>query len=41
MARLLYLMQRDGLKRGIVTLCIGGRQNIARAGSKNIVSAAF
>ncbi len=27
--RLLYSMQRDGLKRGIVTLCIGGGQGIA------------
>ena len=24
-------MKRDGLKRGIVTLCIGGGQGIARA----------
>ncbi len=29
--RLLYSMQRDGLKRGIVTLCIGGGQGIALA----------
>jgi acetyl-CoA C-acetyltransferase len=27
--RLLYSMQRDGIKRGIVTLCIGGGQGIA------------
>jgi acetyl-CoA C-acetyltransferase len=27
--RLLYSMQRDGLKRGVVTLCIGGGQGIA------------
>ena len=27
--RLLHSMQRDGLKRGIVTLCIGGGQGIA------------
>jgi acetyl-CoA C-acetyltransferase len=27
--RLLYSMQRDKLKRGIVTLCIGGGQGIA------------
>jgi acetyl-CoA C-acetyltransferase len=30
-ARLLHSMQRDGLKRGIVTLCIGGGQGIALA----------
>jgi hypothetical protein len=24
-------MQRDGLRRGVVTLCIGGDQGIARA----------
>jgi acetyl-CoA C-acetyltransferase len=29
--RLLHSMQRDGLKRGIVTLCIGGGQAIALA----------
>ena len=29
--RLLYSMQRDGLTRGIVTLCIGGGQGIALA----------
>jgi len=29
--RLLHSMQRDGRKRGIVTLCIGGRQGIAQA----------
>jgi acetyl-CoA C-acetyltransferase len=29
--RLLYSMQRDGLKRGVVTLCIGGGQGIALA----------
>lgn len=29
--RLLYSMQADGLKRGIVTLCIGGGQGIALA----------
>ncbi len=29
--RLLYSMQRDGLKRGVVTLCIGGGQGIAIA----------
>lgn len=29
--RLLHAMQRDGLKRGIVTLCIGGGQGIALA----------
>ncbi|MEU1953474.1 hypothetical protein [Nocardia rhamnosiphila] len=28
---LLHSMRRDGLKRGIVTLCIGGGQGIARA----------
>ena len=27
--RLLYSMQRDGIKRGVVTLCIGGGQGIA------------
>jgi len=30
-ARLLHSMKRDGLKRGIVTLCIGGGQGIALA----------
>lgn len=29
--RLIHSMQRDGLKRGIVTLCIGGGQGIALA----------
>lgn len=29
--RILHSMQRDGLKRGIVTLCIGGGQGIALA----------
>lgn len=29
--RLLHSMQRDGLKRGIVTMCIGGGQGIALA----------
>lgn len=29
--RLLYSMKRDGLKRGVVTLCIGGGQGIAIA----------
>lgn len=29
--RLVYSMQRDGLKRGLVTLCIGGGQGIALA----------
>ncbi|WP_268745315.1 hypothetical protein [Sphingobium indicum] len=29
--RLLHAMKRDGLKRGIVTLCIGGGQGIALA----------
>ncbi|WP_287849490.1 acetyl-CoA C-acyltransferase [Acidiphilium sp.] len=29
--RLLHAMQRDGLRRGIVTLCIGGGQGIALA----------
>jgi acetyl-CoA C-acetyltransferase len=29
--RLLYSMRRDGLKRGIVTMCIGGGQGIALA----------
>ncbi len=27
--RLLYSMQRDGIKRGVVTLCIGGGQGFA------------
>lgn len=27
--RLMHSMQRDGLKRGVVTLCIGGGQGIA------------
>ena len=31
MTRLLHSMKRDGLKRGIVTLCIGGGQGIALA----------
>jgi acetyl-CoA C-acetyltransferase len=29
--RLLHSMRRDGLRRGIVTLCIGGGQGIALA----------
>ena len=29
--RLIHSMRRDGLKRGIVTLCIGGGQGIALA----------
>jgi acetyl-CoA C-acetyltransferase len=29
--RLLHSMKRDGLKRGVVTLCIGGGQGIALA----------
>ncbi|MGA9034770.1 MAG: acetyl-CoA C-acyltransferase, partial [Pseudolabrys sp.] len=29
--RLLHSMQRDGLRRGVVTLCIGGGQGIALA----------
>jgi acetyl-CoA C-acetyltransferase len=29
--RLIHSMRRDGLRRGIVTLCIGGRQGIALA----------
>ncbi len=29
--RLIHAMQRDGLKRGIVTMCIGGGQGIALA----------
>jgi len=29
--RLLHSLQRDGLKKGIVTLCIGGGQGIALA----------
>ena len=29
--RLLHAMQRDGLKRGVVALCIGGGQGIALA----------
>ncbi len=29
--RLLHAMQRDGIKRGLVTLCIGGGQGIALA----------
>jgi acetyl-CoA C-acetyltransferase len=29
--RLLHAMRRDGLRRGIVTLCIGGGQGIALA----------
>ena len=27
--RLLHSMKRDGIKRGVVTLCIGGGQGIA------------
>jgi acetyl-CoA C-acetyltransferase len=30
-ARLLHSMKRNGYKRGIVTLCIGGGQGIALA----------
>jgi acetyl-CoA C-acetyltransferase len=30
-ARLIHSMRRDGLKRGVVTLCIGGGQGIALA----------
>jgi thiolase-like protein len=30
-SRILHSMQRDGIKRGIVTLCIGGGQGIALA----------
>jgi len=29
--RLLHSMRRDGLKRGVVTLCIGGGHGIALA----------
>jgi acetyl-CoA C-acetyltransferase len=29
--RLLHAMRRDGLRRGVVTLCIGGGQGIALA----------
>ena len=29
--RLIHAMRRDGVKRGIVTLCIGGGQGIALA----------
>jgi len=29
--RLIHAMQRDNLKRGIVTLCIGGGQGVALA----------
>lgn len=29
--RLLHSMRRDGLKRGLVTLCIGGGQAVAMA----------
>jgi acetyl-CoA C-acetyltransferase len=29
--RLIHSMRRDGLRRGIVTLCIGGGQGIALA----------
>lgn len=29
--RLLHAMRRDGIKRGLVTLCIGGGQGIALA----------
>jgi acetyl-CoA C-acetyltransferase len=31
LTRLLHSMRRDGLRRGIVTLCIGGGQGIAVA----------
>jgi acetyl-CoA C-acetyltransferase len=30
-AKLIHSMRRDGLKRGLVTLCIGGGQGIALA----------
>ena len=30
-SRLIHSMRRDGLRRGIVTLCIGGVQGIALA----------
>jgi acetyl-CoA C-acetyltransferase len=30
-AKLIHSLRRDGLKRGIVTLCIGGGQGIALA----------
>jgi acetyl-CoA C-acetyltransferase len=29
--RLLHAMRRDGIRRGVVTLCIGGGQGIALA----------
>jgi len=29
--KLIHSMRRDGLNRGLVTLCIGGGQGIARA----------
>ena len=29
--RLIHAMQREGLKRGVVTLCIGGGQGVALA----------
>jgi acetyl-CoA C-acetyltransferase len=29
--RLIHSMRRDGLRRGIVTMCIGGGQGIALA----------
>jgi len=29
--RVLHAMERDGIKRGVVTLCIGGGQGIALA----------
>jgi acetyl-CoA C-acetyltransferase len=31
LTRLLHSMQRDGIRRGMVTLCIGGGQGIALA----------
>jgi len=31
LTRLIHSMGRDGLRRGIVTLCIGGGQGIALA----------
>jgi acetyl-CoA C-acetyltransferase len=37
--RLLHSMQRDGMKRGIVTLCIGGGQGIGtRARNASVIS---
>jgi acetyl-CoA C-acetyltransferase len=31
LTRLIHAMRRDGLRRGMVTLCIGGGQGIALA----------